>query len=145
MDDFFSSELGVGLTFEDKVLKSNGGIFSRVSMHMKQSEPNADKWMLSSETSVHANGIDCLPWILHYFHDGHVIIWSTPSRRLSGPDSSCIRAISMALVDAGWKRPEPALHELDASIFFWKQLWETGIVDSRQLTLTYGKRKIFGD
>jgi hypothetical protein len=145
MDDFFSEDLNVGITFEDSVLKKNGGLFSNVHKYMKESEPNADKWMLSSETFVRANNLDCLPWLLHYFYDGHVVIWSTPSRRLSGPDSSCIRAISMALVDAGWKRPEPALHEIDANAFFWKQLWETGVVDSRQLTLTYGKRKIFGE
>lgn len=145
MPDFLDRESYVSIDFDDAVLKKCRGYYYRVKKHMAATEPCVISWMLSSAISVKAAGLDCDQFIIHFFHDGHVVIWETPSKKLSGPDSACIRAIAIALIAAGWKRVEPALHEIDASPFFWKQLWETGIIDSRQMTQQYGARRTFGD
>jgi hypothetical protein len=145
MIDFMDKESNVGLVFSDPVIKKCGGLIGKISEHMKITEPYAPEWTLASDVAVIGDNIDCQPWSVHFIHDGHVVLWESPVRKLSGPDSACIRAISVALMSAGWKRPEPSLHEIDANILFWKQLWETGIVDSRQFTMIYGKRRIFGE
>ena len=145
MPDYLDRSTWTGLNFSDKVIKSCRGRYKRVCEHMLKTEPNAPKWMLTSDVLIEASGIDSPPWNVHFFHDGHTVIWDSPSRRLTGPDMACVRAMSIALIAAGWKRPEPSLHEIDANKNFWKQMWETGIVDSRQMTNDFGSRRVFGE
>lgn len=145
MPDYLDRESYVGINFDDTVLKKCRGYYSRVKKHMIQTEPDVPKWMLESSLSIEASGIEAEKWTVHFFYDGHVVLWESPLKKLSGPDAASVRALSVALIAAGWKRIEPALHEIDSSPLFWKQLWTTGIVDSRQMTQQYGERKIFGD
>lgn len=145
MPDYLDRESYVGLNFEDAIFKKCRGYYKRVKKHMTETEPGAPMWMLSSPVSVEAAGMECDSWVVHFFHDGNVFLWETPPKKLTGPDSACIRALAIALMAAGWNRLEPSLHEIDANPLFWKKLWETGIVDSKQLTQQYGKRKTFGE
>jgi hypothetical protein len=145
MPDYLDRESYVGLNFDDRILKTQRGYYARVSKYMKESEPSVTKWMLSSTVEVEAARLDPVKWGVHFFYDGHTVLWDSPSIRLSGPDIACLRVMSIAMIAAGWKRPEPALHEIDANPIFWKQLWDTGIVDSRQMNITYGNRRIFGE
>jgi len=46
-------------------------------------------------------------------------------------------------MNKGWNRPSPISSEIDYAMDFWREAWETGLVDSDYLQKKFGKRKLF--
>jgi hypothetical protein len=127
-----------------KAFCSSGGSFSDVVSYMKDHDPEAPRWMIESIANVSMDAI-IVRYIVHFSHDGRTVIYSSGSSGMRAGDQRAVRVLSSWLIDHGWKRPEPSPSEADAARDFWKELWTTGVVDSKYLQAKYGKRRIFDE
>lgn len=120
------------------------GTLAHVSKYMNKHDPEAPKWMLEAIANVTVDST-VVRYVVHFSHDGRTVIYSSGSSGMRAGDQRAVRTLASWLIDNGWKRPEPSPSEADAARDFWKELWVTGVVDSRYLQTKYGKRRIFDE
>ena len=133
------SDIEFELNFTDQTMCQLDGVFSEVLEIMSSEFPSKTDWMLSSEMSI--DGIYGLSiFVLHFFHDGKIIIIDyQPSigDLFYNPD---IQVISVWAQENGWKVPEPHIDLVKSNIEFWKHFLNTLLVDSDYLDDIFGKR-----
>jgi len=120
------------------------GSFDDVSSYMRKHDPEAMLWMIESTVNVTIETI-IVRYVVHFSYDGRTVIYSSGSSGMRAGDQRAVRVLSSWVIDHGWKRPEPSPSEADAARDFWKELWTTGVVDSKYLQTKYGKRRIFDE
>jgi len=101
--------------------------------------PSTSKWMLRSEVSIkslfgYAN-LTC-----HFYSTGKIYVarYFPSVRDIHNTD---IRCLTHWANEYGWKVPEPLNHIVDEWPAFWRNEWETYIIDSAYLEKKYGPRK----
>jgi hypothetical protein len=99
-------------------------------------------WMIEDDLSVvHQFGSSI--FTVHFYPLKEVIIYSFHKNRPNGSDMMDLRALVIFLISKGWNRPSPISSEIDYAMDFWKEAWETGLIDSDYLQKKFGKRKLF--
>lgn len=115
--------------------------YSRLVERMLDEKFTKD-WMIEDELTVSHQFGDSI-FTIHFYQNGKATIYSFHKNRPTGADLMDLRALVIFLMKSGWKRPCPFSGEVDYAIEFWKDAWETGLVDSEYLEKKFGVRKIF--
>jgi len=99
-------------------------------------------WMIEDDLSV-SHQFGSSVFTVHFYPSREVIIYSFHKNRPNGSDMMDLRALVIFLMNKGWNRPSPISSEIDYAMDFWREAWETGLVDSDYLQKKFGKRKLF--
>jgi hypothetical protein len=105
-------------------------------------EKFAKSWMIEDNLSV-SHQFGSSVFTVHFYPSKETIIYSFHKNRPNGSDMMDLRALVIFLMNKGWKRPSPISSEIDYAMDFWREAWETGLVDSDYLQKKFGKRKLF--
>ena len=100
--------------------------------------PVVEEWIVASSMTIQSefgfSQIQC-----DFYHTGKVVITDyTPSiKDLHCPDIRCLKRWVEVY---GWKELEPTEAVIDTFFDFWKNQWETYVIDSSVLDKRYGDR-----
>jgi len=129
---------------DNTLLEANGEYQEVCNIMSKETKagivtlPVVKEWVLASTVTIQSEfgfaSVKC-----DFYHDGKVIITDhMPSTRdLYCPDIRCLRTWAEAY---GWASIEPTEYAIDASPDFWKNQWDTYIIDSVVLDKRHGER-----
>jgi len=140
------------IQFTDVTLLEANGEYDDVVRIMSKPEvvnfvetPPVKDWVLSSTVTIqHMSGFAVIK--ADFYHDGKIVVTDyTPSiRDAFNPD---IRCLKFWAGQSGWNSIEPTQAAIDSMKDFWKNQWDTYVVDSAIFDEQYGPRKdmIFSD
>ncbi len=140
------------IQFTDVTLLEANGEYDDVVRIMSKPEvinfvetPLVKDWVISSTVTIqHMSGFAVIK--ADFYHDGKIVVTDyTPSiRDTFNPD---IRCLKFWAVQSGWTSIEPTQATIDSMKDFWKNQWDTYVVDSTIFDEQYGPRKdmIFSD
>ena len=138
MEDFESNIIA---EYRHPLVKECDCSYLRLSERMLDEKFTKD-WMIEDDLIIsHQFGKSI--FTIHFYQNGESSIYSFHKDRPNGSNLMDLRALVILLIRNGWKRPYPVSSEVDYAIEFWKDAWETGLVDSPYLEKKFGVRKIF--
>ena len=145
--------------FDDVTMVEAEGVYSRVKEIMEAPDPGwkfnhtlkqlvktggdtipTDKWCIRTKLTI-ASPLGEGHFVLNLFEDASIFItqyYGNTSEAAYNPDIRCLTKWSQV---AGWKIPQPSPDVVKEAMGFWKQMWETLLVDSEFLDKRYGLRQ----
>ena len=116
-------------------------VSSCVHSSMKK-EKFTKSWMIEDDLVV-SHMLGSAIFTIHFYENNDAIIYSFHKNKPNGSDITDLRALVLYLMNKGWNRPSPTISEIDYVRDFWREAWDTGLINSSYLEKKYGLRNIF--
>jgi hypothetical protein len=132
-------EIEFEFNFTDETILETDGEYAEVVRLMDEEEVSVPEWYLKSILTIESD-IGMARFSLNFWHNGRIIINEyDPSLGdvAYNPDLQALTAWASA---KGWKVPEPNEMLVRQNIEFWKDYWETLLIDSPYLDELFGVR-----
>jgi len=131
------------MLFTDRTIIEGNGEYDKVCQIMT-GEGQSKDWMLETNLQMMIKMPDRLldaMFKLHFYENGMVyIVEYSPSDGVLSFYSPDIRGLMSWALQNGWKFLRPSNDLVRDDMFFWKNCWETNLVESEYLEDQYGKK-----
>lgn len=134
-------EESISVTSMHPIIISCNYDYKCVCEKMKE-EKFTRSWMIEDDLHV-KHMIGNSVFTIHFYENRDIIIYAFHKNKPNGSDITDLRALVIFLINKGWNRPSPTTSEVDYVKDFWREAWETGLIDSKYLDNKYGIRKNF--
>lgn len=125
------------ITFSDITILEADGIYKEVKKIMKGEWPHKDDWMVRT-TMVIDSLMGRSEMLIHCYNNKDVYIMEyAPSMRDTNLDIQCLHEWTQ---QSGWNIPRVHYDLIKSDRVFWKNMWDTLLIDSEYLDNIYGKR-----
>ena len=128
------------LNFTDPTMVETEGKFSAVKALIEGEFPFPTEWNIKSGLTI-LSPFGVGDFVLNFRQDKSVYIIQFASSARDMITSPEISALTRWCSLSGWKIPEPAASLIQENLAFWKNVWETMIIDSEYLRQRYGSRR----
>lgn len=126
----------VKLTFSDLTVGKYNGNFKSIAKDIESEFPFPKIWTIKTDLSISSEVGDCF-FELDLNESGNVYILSYGGSMIPSKD---ISVLSSWCSEKGWKTPIPSETLVKDNVFFWKNIWETLLVNSEYLEKRFGQR-----
>jgi hypothetical protein len=128
------------LNFTDPTMVETEGKFSAVKELIEGEFPFPKEWNIKSRLTI-LSPFGVGEFVLNFRQDKSVYIIQFASSSRDMQTSPEIGVLTRWCSLAGWKIPEPSTSLIQENLYFWKNVWETMIIDSTYLQQRFGARR----
>jgi hypothetical protein len=133
------NEIEFEFNFTDQTILETDGEFSEVVRLMEEEEVPVTEWYLKSILTIESD-IGMARFSLNFRFDGRIIINEYDPSLGDVAYNPDLQALTAWASSKGWKIPEPNEMLVRQNIEFWKDYWETLLIDSPYLDELFGVR-----